>query len=499
MTESRELKWLRRLREITQRIAAETDLEQLFTLIIESAIELTDAERGFVVRLRGSGTARTLKVEVALGFDGEALRGAEGKLSKTVVDRVLKHDRAVVTSREEDTDILEVSSVQARRVRSIVCVPMRIRDETCGILYLDHRFDQRAFSEDDLPCLEAFAEQAVLALESADLAREVNEQSETLNASLRQLDQMKGASVPGDALPDPKSLPRFGGLVGSSVAAKDLYHQVERVARSYRPAVVAGASGSGKGRVAGEIHARSPRSHRPFLTQGCSGVDPRQLEIDLFGTVTIIGTVKPGLLETASPGTLYLEEVEALSLRVQEKLLRAVREGTVVPVNGGREREISCRLLVSFRQDPVQLVADKRFREDLHCLLDVQRVNVPSLSDRSEDIPVLLSEFLADQPGVSIEPGIMDRLVDYDWPGNVRELKNFAYRVASSGTGRIDLTTLPEPLRAPQSRVRPLVEVRRELIVTALAEARGNKTAAAKKLAIPRSTFYRLVERFGIS
>ena len=175
MTESRELKWLRRLREITQRIAAETDLEQLFTLIIESAIELTDAERGFVVRLRGSGTARTLKVEVALGFDGEALRGAEGKLSKTVVDRVLKHDRAVVTSREEDTDILEVSSVQARRVRSIVCVPMRIRDETCGILYLDHRFDQRAFSEDDLPCLEAFAEQAVLLFEDLALHAQAGE------------------------------------------------------------------------------------------------------------------------------------------------------------------------------------------------------------------------------------------------------------------------------------------------------------------------------------
>lgn len=499
MNEQKELTWLRRLRRLSERLSQTREVERLLPKILETAIELTDAERGFLVRFGRRGP-RDLRVEVALGFDGEALRGATGKVSRTIVQRVVQSGRAVVTSREEDADLLDASSVQARRVRSVACVPMRLRGKLEGVLYLDHRFEHQAFDEHDLPCLEAFADQAMLALETAELHRAAGSVNAALRTTLAELSTLEApTAAPSDRLPDPGEVPRFGSLVGASAAAQQLYEAIERCARSSRPAHIVGEAGAGKALVAREIHMRSTRSHRAFVVQSCSGIDPRELDALLFGRTTLAFTQQEGAFERAGSGTLYLRDVDALDRSLQRKLLDVVVHGTTAPVGNGPPRLVDCRLIVSFSRAPEELAQEGTFREDLIHLLDVQRVEIPPLRDRAEDIPALLSSFLAEVPGpIELDPGTMDALVDYGWPGNVRELKNLAERVIAGGSARLSARDLPRSA-STQPRVRPLEEVRRELIVRALEESKGKKSAAARKLGIPRSSLYRLLERYGIS
>ena len=497
----RELRWLERLRRLSQQLVRERDVERLYPLILRSAIELSEAERGFLVRLSAPGEGRRFRVMVALGFDGEQLRSGQEAVSRTVVERVITSERGLVTTREEDCEVLEVSSVRARRVRSIACAPLRLRGQLCGALYVDHRFDHAAFDEQDLTSLQAFADQAALALETAELQAGARSSAERLGESLRALERLRAAGPALRAeLPPPEATPGFGRLIGSSPPMKALYEGIERASRSRAPALLVGESGAGKALAARELHARSPGAERPFGALSCLGLEERALEAALFGQRDLIGTVKLGALEATSPGTLLLRGLETCSSRLQERLLRALREGQLVPLGGGEPRPHAARVVVALSQEPARLVEAGRLRADLTLLLEVQRLEVPPLRERPEDLPALLAHALrqrAREP-FHLAAGVLDRLVDYAWPGNVRELENLAQRLAAGPGRAIGVADLPPELREEAPALRTLAEAKRELVELALRECEGQRTLAAKKLGIPRSTFYRLLERYGL-
>jgi len=479
----RELRWLRRVRDLCHLLAAERDAERLLPRILDSAIELTGAERGHLVLLGGpkpDGRPR-LHVRVARGFDPAALAGAAGEPSRTAVRRVVERGAGLVTTREEDASVLDATSVRTAGVRAIACVPLRLFGETRGVLYLDHRAADAGFGPDDLPLLETFADQAALALDAA---------------------------TPGEVAP-PRPPPDF---VAVSPAFQRLLGELRRAARSRHPVLILGESGTGKALVARALHAQGSAPAAPFVAESCAALGPDVLESELFGhrrgAFTGAEADREGLFERAGGGTLLLDDVGDMEPRLQAKLLRALQERVVRPLGGGEARPVRCRVLAATHRDLPARVADGRFREDLFYRLDVLRLEVPPLRERTGDVLPLFERALAAEGagGLEVTEGARRALEAYAWPGNVRQLQAEAARVVALGAPRVRLRDLSEDVREGRGVAaapgdlggRTLGEVERAMVAAALTRCDGNKARAARQLGIPRTTLYNLIERYDL-
>jgi len=290
------------MRDLCQLLASERRLAVLFPRILDAAIELTEAERGFLVMVedkREDGSFR-FRVKVARGFGHRGLQSGAGKVSRTVVRRVLDEDRSLV-SLAEDRDVMDVTSVQASSVRSIACVPMRLRGEVRGVLYLDHSSQSGRFSQEDLPILESFADQAALALETAAL------------------DQGEDASAEAGWVEAPRrARGETGELIGGSASMRSIGELIERYARSWQPVLITGESGTGKELAARELHARGSFPNQPFVSESCGALADTLLEAELFGyergAFTGAAEAREGLFVRAQRGTLLLDELADMSL-----------------------------------------------------------------------------------------------------------------------------------------------------------------------------------------
>jgi two-component system, NtrC family, response regulator AtoC len=244
-------------------------------------------------------------------------------------------------------------------------------------------------------------------------------------------------------------------MLGTSDAMKSVEREISVAAGCAAKVLVTGESGVGKELVARLIHERSMRRSTRLVTINCAGLPETLLESELFGHVrgSFTGAYrdKRGWLEAAHGGTIFMDEIGEMSLRMQAMLLRFLETGEIQRVGSDRALPpLDVRVIAATHRNLVQHVADKTFREDLYYRLNVVHIEVPPLRERREDIPALLSYFLrafsdshrTDMPEVSAEA--LQRLVLYDWPGNVRELKNVAERlVISSRSGPIDVGSLP--------------------------------------------------------
>jgi transcriptional regulator with GAF, ATPase, and Fis domain len=506
----RELRWLRRLRELSHELAAEEDMERLFPRILQAAVELAGAERGFLVRLQPRpGGAPKVHVEVALGFDGDTLRGAAGKVSRTVVNRVVAERRTVLTAVGLDHELVDKTSVKQRRVRSIVAVPLRLRAELRGVLYLDHRFDADAFEERDVPCLEAFADQAAWVLETAELietgqARALRQRH--VERRLRALEREVAPSTePPVSLPAPGPPGERVGLVGDSPAMEELRIRLDRLARAEAPVLILGESGTGKELVARELHRRRPAGREPFLCLDCAAMSEGVLESELFGhrrgAFTGAAEDRVGLLVRAGRGTLFVDDVADMSPGLQARLHRALQDRTVRRVGADESEPVRCRVIAATRRDLAALVEAGAFRADLYYRLDVLRLEVPPLRDRLEDVPRLVGHTLARRGRtLRLSPAALAVMSRYRWPGNVRELENEVQRLLARGVDPVLPAHLSPELRddAPAEPPQTLQSVERALLLAALEECGGNKSRAARRLGLARSSFYALLRRHGL-
>lgn len=509
--EPRSLKWLERIHDVSHRLLALPDLDELLPYILDAAVAVTEAERGFLVKVderrEEDRVRRDIDVVAARGFAREALAGASGNVSRTVVERVLGEGRGLVTSSEEGRELLDVPSVQDRHVLSIISVPLQLRGRLFGVLYLDHRFRPDAFSSDDLPILSTFAAQAALALETAELHAEKD-------SALRELEALRRGqalrSQQGEPVPLPTPAPRgFGELIGTSEVMQALYEEVERAARSGAPLLLLGESGAGKDAVAHEIHRRG-REGFPFLRVNCGGQSDSLFATELFGhergSFTGAHRARRGLFLQAERGSLVFDEVAELSPGIQARLLQVIEEGELRPIGSERATPFGCRVVATSQHDLRTLVDSGRFRRDLYFRLDVLRIVVPPLRERLDDLDALLAHFLSlEGCGHTLTAKARERLHAYAWPGNVRELRNEARRLATIRGPQVTLPDLSPEIRAceglsqaPLQTGRTMADIEREAAVAALREAGGNKALAARKLGVPKTTFYRLIARHGL-
>jgi transcriptional regulator with PAS, ATPase and Fis domain len=249
-------------------------------------------------------------------------------------------------------------------------------------------------------------------------------------------------------------------MVGVSAAVRAIEEEIRYAARTDAQVLITGESGVGKEVVARSIHQRSGRAHAPLITINCAGFPDTLLESELFGHVkgsfTDASRDKRGWFELAHGGTIFMDEVGEMSLRMQALLLRFLETGEIQRVGSDRPlQRIDVRVIAATNRRLLDSVADKTFREDLYYRLNVVHLEVPPLRQRREDVPALMHHFLRTFASThrtsvrQISPAALQCLTDYSWPGNVRELKNVAERlVLRSGGGTIEVAELPAEIRS---------------------------------------------------
>lgn len=341
-----------------------------------------------------------------------------------------------------------------------------------------------------------------------------------------QLNQCKQASA--NLMPETPSH-AVGALYGESLVIRELRESIERIAPTEASVIITGESGTGKELVAEAIHGQSLRSAHPFMKINCAAIPDTLLESELFGyekgAFTGALARKEGLFESASQGSVFLDEIGDMDIRLQSKLLHILQGGEFRRLGGTKDLNANTRIISATNQNLRTLIEKGMFREDLYYRLSVICIQTPPLREHIEDIPVLAKRFVAD---FSRSYGKEEPLIDEEflaileaqpWPGNVRELKNCIERAIifcdgrrlgprhlpqqyKMGIGRnVIASRLDESKESDASR-NSISEARQELernmIIEALDKAKGNRTEAARQLGIPRRTLYNKLEKLGM-
>jgi len=311
---------------------------------------------------------------------------------------------------------------------------------------------------------------------------------------------------------------QINSLVGRSPAMLEIYKKIAMVSDSRSTVLITGESGTGKELVARAIHYNSSRAGERFLPVNCGALTESLLETELFGHVrgSFTGAYenKRGILEEASGGTVFLDEVSEMSRALQVKLLRAIEEQEVRRVGGAQPVHIDVRFIAATNRRLDELVRQHRFREDLYYRLRVVEIELPPLRKRTDDVPLLTEHFLkqlAQERGQAygISPEALSALVSYVWPGNVRELENvLESTVALNRSGMITPEDLPDKIRVtPRDGKGPddlytdlpsLVELKKRYVAYVLRISAANKAKASDILGITRRTLYNILEKYKI-
>jgi len=312
-------------------------------------------------------------------------------------------------------------------------------------------------------------------------------------------------------------MPVFGALVGASVAMRQMFALLDRVARSDSTVIIEGESGTGKELIATEIVKRGRRARKPFVIVDCGAIAPELMESELFGhakgSFTGADRDRMGAFEEANGGTVFLDEIGELPLSMQPKLLRVLESHEIRRVGENRPRKVDVRVIAATNRQLEREVNQGRFREDLFFRLSVVTVRVPPLRERPEDIPLLVDAILTNLGATGrrslFSADVRESMIRFEWPGNVRELRNFveraivldsvdSSRISSAppdSSGRTSVT-IEVPYKVARERL--LADFERRYLTALMDWSGGRVGKAAKKAGVDRMYLYRLMQRHGI-
>jgi transcriptional regulator with GAF, ATPase, and Fis domain/predicted Ser/Thr protein kinase len=535
-----------RLLELIKRLARERDLPRLLERITDAAVDLSGAERGFVLLVDDSGQLAPHTVRASGGIETDP----HVAFSRSIAEAVLIDGEPIVTvNARDDRRLNEFMSVHKLMLKSVACIPISGPTGVLGVLYLEHRLRAGRFLESDIDLLVAFADQAAIALENARLWSENVRRSEQLEAQARELalakreiERVLEARTEeleqtrrdlGRARAELGGQSMRHGIVGQSAAMRRVFALIDRVADSPVPIVVEGESGTGKELVARAIHASGARKKQPFVALNCAALPEHLVESELFGHVrgafTGADRDKRGLFSMASGGTIFLDEFSDIPQRMQIDLLRVLQERCIRPVGADQDIPIDVRIIAASNRPLKQLVASGKLREDLYYRMSVVEIRLPALRERSEDIPQLCDHLLgriatrAGERPRKLSRLALERLLSAELPGNVRQLEHLLTSAAMLCEGPLiepedlalespiyddDLvqgrpSEPPLPVAASEDGSQPgdvqgfkTREKRR--IIEALEKHGWNRAKAAVALGMPRRTFYRRLTEFNI-
>jgi DNA-binding NtrC family response regulator len=312
-----------------------------------------------------------------------------------------------------------------------------------------------------------------------------------------------------EALKKKISLENVDDIIGRSPAMMDVLKQVENVAQSNSSVIIVGESGTGKELIARAIHSNSSRKYFPLVSVHCGALTESLLESELFGHEkgAFTGAMynRKGRFEMADGGTIFLDEIATISMKMQIELLRVLETKSFIRVGGNKEITSDFRVICATNRDLKKMVDIGTFREDLYYRLNVVSITVPPLRERIEDIPLLVDYFIRkyctsmSRDLISIEPAAMKRLEEFEFPGNVRELENMIERAIVIGNGKvIHLKDLPLGREILNSNVESLDDHERKHILQILQKYNWNISRSAQALKVDRVTLYNKIRKFDL-
>ncbi len=482
---------LNALLKISRIVHAIRDLEDLQTQLLNLIFEVVPAGRGAILLADGTGQ------EFTSMFARARQPGHANviQVSRTIARQVKEQGVAILGSDVRGGELREVESLAAAEVRSLLCVPLTVFHRVIGCIYLDNISAANRFTEDHLQLVAAIAGISAVALDNASRLQWLEQENQRLNIEIGQ----------------------ERSLVGESTRMKEIYQFLKRVAPSDSTVLIEGESGTGKELAARALHLNSGRSARPFVPINCAAIPEALLESDLFGhergAFTGAAGQKKGRLEIADGGVVFLDEIGELAPPLQVKLLRVLQEREFERVGGTHPIKVDIRLVAATNRDLSEAVRNGEFRQDLYYRLAVVKMRMPALRERKEDVPMLTRHFLqkyAKRCKVKLKPvsrEAMACLVNYDWPGNVRELENAIERALVLGSSD---TVLPEDLpesvleQAPEPEMNEakyhssVKELKKQLILDAVEQTRGNYVEAARILGVHPNYLHRLIRNLNL-
>jgi Nif-specific regulatory protein len=513
------------LYEVVKIINSTLNLQDVLTRVLDLAIRRLRAERGMILLLDPITNALRTRVvrNIKENAEGESKRSPQ-----SIVKEVIQSGQAVMSAdARADHRFTESESVIAENILSILCVPLIIKDRIAGAIYVDHRQARHLFSQKDLNFLEAFGDQAAVAIENARLYEELEEARTRLS--------LENDSLRREVLVEK----HLDSVVGQSEAVAKIQFATRKAAAGHSTVLIRGESGTGKGLVARIIHNVSPRRNGPFIKFNCAALPETLAESELFGhekgAFTGADRRKLGRFELANGGSIFLDEIGKMTLSMQAKLLRVVEDKEFERVGGTQTIKTDVKIIAATNLEIEKAIEGGSFREDLFYRLNIIPLMLPPLRERKDDIPLLAEHFIrkiCKDLGVEtkrLEPGVLDLFLRYNWPGNVRELEATLHRAIVMSNGEtitrndfyglfadagVVLSGQPgAPVMAP-SMLNPMIgkmditsdvydevmaSVDKQLIERALESSGGRIREAARRLGLARNTLKAKIQKYNIA
>jgi len=501
----RRVEKLEMLTDITKALNSTLNLNEVLEKIIDSTIQLADADRGFLMLADARGT---LEFKIARDRDKQPLEREAFTISLSIVNDVAQRGEPLfISDILEDTRFKDQKSVLDLQLKRAVCVPLVLEKSIMGVIYTDSSRLSPAFAKDEMSIISAFAAQATIAIENAKLHGKVVHSQESLaieNLRLRQ--ELSGKY-------------EYSGIIGRSKPMQEIFITIQKIAPLTTTILIQGETGTGKELIARAIHFNGTRKGAPLVAINCGAMPKDLLESELFGHKkgSFTGAVsdKAGMFETASGGTIFLDEIGEMPLELQVKLLRVLQEGEIRRIGENVDRRVDVRVIAATNRDLNEDVKTGRFRSDLYYRLCVVPITIQPLRTRREDVLPLTEHFLKkyeakmNKSGVEISPEAMRLLLVSPWPGNVRELENSIERaLALCGDSKLltpqEFPNLvyepetPDSLAEGKSLKERLRAHERKIIIETLEKTNGKITRAAELLDVTRQHLHNKIRSYKI-
>jgi Nif-specific regulatory protein len=420
--ENDDQKRLDTLIEINTLINSEyTDPSALLLKIIESATKLTMGAASSLLLVNFENNK--LYFEIALGSKGPEVKRFSLQLGEGIAGWVAKNNTSLIVN-DVETDPRFYSDISKEinyETKSILAVPMRIKNQCMGVIEIINKTDGKYFTNNDLKWLEIFANQAALAIQNARSYQQVANELSFLRDKVKEDDG-------------------YHTFIGSSDVIRERLRIAEKIANTDSSVLLLGESGVGKELFAEQIHVHSPRRTKPLIRVNCAALPDHLLESELFGHVkgafTDAVQDRRGRFELADKGTIFLDEIGDVPINLQTKLLRVIENKIFEKVGASESITVDVRIIAATNKNLEKAIADGSFRKDLYYRLNVLPLEIPPLRERKQDIPDL-ADFFLKRCNREIKKQIegfaddaMESLLSYSWPGNVRELQNAVERAA---------------------------------------------------------------------
>ncbi|NUO81480.1 sigma-54-dependent Fis family transcriptional regulator [candidate division KSB1 bacterium] len=487
------------LLESSKRLLMESEVDRLLTVAVDLALELAGASRGMIVLFGGNDD---LLFETARNLNKENISHPEFEISRTLIAKARAEGRPLCLPSLSASYLSINPQLTSQPDLAVICIPLRYEHRIFGVVYLDQRADLHPFDEQTCVFLQEFAEYIALACYHALERRKLYHHACGLEQELR-------------------ARHRLDAIVGHHPKMITLLKTVTQVADTEVTVLIQGESGTGKELVAHALHYNSRRRDHPFVPVNCAALPEHLLESELFGHVrgAFTGAIKdkPGWFERAQGGTIFLDEVNEMTLPLQVKLLRVLQEGEYSRVGSTELRHVDVRVLAASSNDLKVLMEHGRFREELYYRLNVVDIWVPPLRERKCDILLLARHFLKlygekfGKHDLRFAPETETVMLAYDYPGNVRELENMIQRAVVLVEDKIITPALLPPviINLQQShegnkssfklaKACALQKFEREYLAECLLASRGCITSAAHIAGMDVKNFYAKMKRLGL-